>query len=163
MTDSFDYLIVGSGAAGASAARILADSTSSVAVLEEGPAVGTAHFEDRALTALSRLYRSMGAQITTGRAPMLVIQGRCVGGSTVINSAILRRLPEEVWSEWAQQPGLKEALPYADIDGASEHIERDLHGASTPETVWGGNNRLLSAAAAAASLGGSPNRRKATG
>jgi choline dehydrogenase-like flavoprotein len=163
VTDSFDYLVVGSGAAGASAARVLADRTSSVAVVEEGPAVTTAQFEDRAFTSLSRLYRSMGAQITRGRAPMLVIQGRCVGGSTVVNSAILRRLPQDVWSEWSEEPGVASALPYADIDRASDDIERELHGAATPEAIWGGNNRLLSVAAADAGLGGSPTRRNAPG
>src|SRR5207302_5870880 len=98
--EAFDYVIVGSGAGGASAARTLADATGSLAIVEEGPAVSTAEFSDRSYPTLARLYREMGAQVTRGRAPMLVIQGRCVGGSTVVNSAIMRRLPEEVWAEW---------------------------------------------------------------
>jgi flavin-dependent dehydrogenase len=36
---SFDYVIVGSGAAGSAAARILVDTGASVAIVEEGPAV----------------------------------------------------------------------------------------------------------------------------
>ena len=163
MSDSFDYVIVGSGAAGASAARILAGSSASVAVLEEGPAVATEEFVDRSFPTLARLYRGMGSQATRGRAPMLVIQGSCLGGSTVINSAIMRRLPEEVWGEWASGHGLGSALDFAAIDRASEAIERELHSEATPEAIWGGNNRLLSAASATAGVGGAPTLRNAPG
>lgn len=163
MSDSFDYIIVGSGAAGASAARVLADSGRSIAVVEEGPSVTTHEFVDRALPTFARLYRRMGAQTTSGRAPMLVIQGRCVGGSTVVNSAIVRRLPEEVWVEWKVTHGLGEALPFAEIESASEQIEAELHVAPTPKEVWGGNNTLLSEGSALAGLAGSPTRRNAPG
>ncbi len=163
MSDRFDYVIVGSGAAGASAARVLAGDGSRIAVVEEGPAVSTDEFEDRALLTFARLYRGMGAQMTAGRAPMLVIQGRCVGGSTVVNSAIVRRLPEEVWAEWKHNHGLGEALPYAEIQTASEQIENELNVAPTPQEVWGGNNRLLSEASALAEMPGSPTRRNAPG
>ncbi len=163
MSDDFDYVIVGSGAAGATAARVLADSTTSLAVVEEGPAVATDEFVDRAFPTLARIYRHMGAQVTRGRAPMLIIQGRCLGGSTVINSAIMRRLPEDVWQEWADVHGLGSALPYDAVERASDNIDRDLQAEATPELVWGGNNRLLSAAATNANLSGGPTRRNAPG
>ena len=163
MSDAFDYLVVGSGAAGASAARLLADRTSSLAVVEEGPAVATEEFVDRTFPTLARLYRQMGARVTSGRAPMLVIQGRCLGGSTVVNSAIVRRLPEGVWQEWADTHGLGAALPYAEVDRASDEIESELHVAPTDAAIWGGNNRLLSSAAASAGMSGGPTRRNAPG
>jgi len=163
VSDAFDYLVVGSGAAGASAARLLADRTSSLAVVEEGPAVATEEFVDRTFPTLARLYRQMGAQVTSGRAPMLVIQGRCLGGSTVVNSAIIRRLPEGVWQEWADTHGLGAALPYAEVDRASDEIESELHVAPTDAAIWGGNNRLLSSAAASAGMSGGPTRRNAPG
>ena len=163
MNDDFDYVIVGSGAAGATAARVLADSTASLAVVEEGPAVATDEFVDRSFPTLARIYRRMGAQVTRGRAPMLIIQGRCLGGSTVINSAIMRRLPEEVWREWADLHGLGSALPYDAVDQASDSIDRDLHAEATRKLIWGGNNLLLSTAAAKANLNGGPTRRNAPG
>ncbi|HXD81183.1 MAG TPA: GMC family oxidoreductase [Candidatus Acidoferrum sp.] len=163
MSDDFDYVIVGSGAAGATAARVLADSTTSVAVVEEGPAVATDEFVDQAFPTLARIYRRMGVQVTRGRAPMLIIQGRCLGGSTVINSAIMRRLPEDVWKEWADLHGLGSALPYDAVERASDSIDRELQAEATPEPVWGGNNRLLNAAAIKANLSGGPTRRNAPG
>jgi choline dehydrogenase-like flavoprotein len=161
MTEAFDYVIVGSGAAGASAARVLADATASIAVVEEGPSVSTDQFEDRALPTLRRLYRGMGAQVTSGRAPMLVIQGRCLGGSTVINSAIMRRLPEEVWQEWNRAHGLGHAVPYEEVEAASAEIEKELHAEPTPSAIWGGNNQLLGKASASAGSNGRPTLRNA--
>lgn len=161
--EAFDYIVVGSGAGGASAARVLADASNSVAVVEEGPAVTTGDFSDRAFPSLARLYRDMGAQITRGRAPMLVIQGRCLGGSTVVNSAIMRRLPEEVWNQWRDEHGLGDALPLVEVEDASAAIEDDLHVEATPAAVWGGNNRLLDRAAAEGGIAGSPTRRNAPG
>lgn len=161
--EAFDYVVVGSGAAGASAARVLADRSSSLAIVEEGPAVATEEFVDRSFPTLARLYRNMGAQVTTGRAPMLIVQGRCLGGSTVINSAIIRRLPEGVWQEWADVHGLGAVLPYKEIDRASDEIERELHVEATPKSIWGGNNDLLSAASAQAGLSSGPTRRNAPG
>lgn len=163
MSEIFDYVIVGSGAAGASAARVLSDSSASLAVVEEGPAVATEEFVDRSFPTLAKLYRRMGAQVTGGRAPMLVIQGSCLGGSTVINSAIIRRLPESVSQEWTQVYGLGSALPYDEVERASDEIEGELHVEATQEVVWGGNNRLLGAAAARAGLSGGPTRRNAPG
>lgn len=160
---AFDYIVVGSGAAGSSAARMLADSSASVAVVEEGPSVSTGEFSDRAYPTLKRLYRDMGAQITTGRAPMPVIQGRCLGGSTVVNSAIMRRLPEEVWREWSDGHHLGEALPFKEVEEASTSIEAELGVAATPESIWGANNRLLRRAAEQAGVAGSPTRRNAPG
>jgi choline dehydrogenase-like flavoprotein len=159
----FDYIVIGSGAGGASAARVLADSGSSIAIVEEGPAVSTDEFSDRSFPTLTRLYRDMGAQVTHGRAPMLVIQGRCLGGSTVVNSAIMRRLPEEVWNEWRDDHRLGDALPFREVDEASAAIEAELNAVPTPEAIWGGNNRLLSRAAVERGIAGSPTLRNAPG
>ena len=77
--EAFDHVVVGSGAAGATAAMVLAESGASVAVVEEGPAVGTGQFRDAAFASLRTLYRDMGGQIARGRAAIPVLQGRCLG------------------------------------------------------------------------------------
>ena len=158
---TFDYVIVGSGAAGASAARVLADTGRTVAIVEEGPPVDG--FVDQALPTFAGLYRDRGAQVTTGLVPTLVIQGRCLGGSTVVNSGIMRRLPEEVWSEWATNHGLDSRLTMAEIDDQSSRIESDLSVETTSDAIAGGNNQLLARAATQSGLAGSPTRRNVPG
>jgi hypothetical protein len=159
LEESFDYVIVGSGASGATVARVLADTGCSVAVVEEGPAVESQDFEDRRFPALPLLYREMGLQMAHGRAEIPILQGSCLGGSTVVNSAIMWRLPEDVWEDWARNYGIGAALPLDDLHRHWDQIERDLSVQPTPRTVWGGNNRLMQKAGQAMEIKANATRR----
>ncbi|MDP9341297.1 MAG: GMC family oxidoreductase [Actinomycetota bacterium] len=161
--EAFDHVVVGSGAAGATAALVLAESGASVAVVEEGPAVRTEQFVDRGYDTLRTLYRDMGGQLARGRAAIPVLQGRCLGGSTVVNSAIMWRLPEDVWAGWRDDFGLGDAVPFGELDGHCDRIERNLSVAATDEGVWGGNNRLMAVAGTALGVRASPMRRAVVG
>ncbi|HUF67127.1 MAG TPA: GMC family oxidoreductase [Longimicrobiales bacterium] len=146
-TETFDFVIIGSGAAGATAARVLVDTGATVAIVEEGSQVTSSDFTDTVWPALRDLYRGTGAQVTRGRGAMGVVQGRCLGGSTVVNSAIAWRMPETVWQSWETEYGLAEALPYAEIVQRWAQIDRELSVQPTAPEVWGGNNVLLEKAA----------------
>jgi choline dehydrogenase-like flavoprotein len=162
-SEAFDYVIVGSGAAGATAARVFADHTASVAVVEEGPAVETRDFGDRAFPGLRRMMRDAGSQLARGRTFIPVLQGSCLGGSTTINSAIIWRLPEDVWAGWAEEHGLGEALPLAALSDQWDTIERELSTIPTEEAVWGGHNRLMHVGAEKLGVRAHPTRRATAG
>ncbi len=138
----FDYVVVGSGAAGATAARALAVTGRSVCILEEGPAVDPKNFGDKSWDAFKTMFREANGQVAHGRAFMPVIQGRCLGGSTVVNSAIVWRLPDDVFDEWAAL-GYADALPYKELHRYWDEIEADLDVAPTPAEAWGEVNRLM--------------------
>jgi choline dehydrogenase-like flavoprotein len=159
----FDHVVIGSGAAGATTARTLTGAGASVAVVEEGPAVETADFGDRAFPALRRMYRDGGMQLTRGRVVSPVLQGRVLGGSTVVNSAIMWRLPEDVWAPWDTELGLGQALPLEELHRRWDLIEGELSVAPTPESVWGENNRRLGVAGAALGVRAGPMSRAVTG
>jgi choline dehydrogenase-like flavoprotein len=161
--ETFDYVIVGSGAAGAAAARVLADTGASLAVVEEGPAVATAEFSDRTFPTLQRLYRDLGFQVAHGRATIPVMQGRCLGGTTVVNSGILRRLPADVWEPWRTEHGLGGALPLEALHRAWDQLEAELAARATDPAVAGRNNTLLADASLRLGQAGSPTRRYETG
>jgi choline dehydrogenase-like flavoprotein len=146
LDETFDYVIVGSGAAGATAARVFADRGARLAVVEEGPAVTTAEFGDLAFPALRRMYRDMGLQLARGRAFIPVIQGSCLGGSTVVNSAIIWRIPADVWDPWNTEYGLGEALPLEALHQNWDQLERELSARPTAPEIWGENNRLMAVA-----------------
>lgn len=156
---AFDYVIVGSGAAGATAARVLSDTGRSVCVLEEGPAVDTKDFGDTLYPAFKALFRDMNAQAARGRAFIPVIQGRCLGGSTVVNSAIVWRLPEDVWRPWRDIHGLGEALPLSELHKRWDIIEKELSIAETPREVLGEFNRLMGEGARRLGVFAAPTRR----
>src|SRR5262245_41823032 len=104
--DSFDVVVIGSGAAGAVAAHTLAEAGLTVAIVEEGPWLKTRDVREDVHTTFGRVMRGRGMQVLQGRAFMPLIQGRCVGGSTLVNSAIAWRIPEDVVDDWSERFGL---------------------------------------------------------
>src|SRR5512140_3637177 len=86
--EAFDFVVVGTGAAGAVAAHRLAELGHSVAMVEEGPYIKTRDFQPNVIDAFRTLMRDAATQAIEGRSFIPLLQGRCVGGSTVVNSAI---------------------------------------------------------------------------
>lgn len=158
---AYDYVIVGSGAAGASAARVLVDTGASVCVLEEGPHVRPEQFTTKAYPTFQRMLRGLGTQVARGRAFIPVLQGRCLGGSTVINSAIVWRLPDDVWEPWSRIHGLGEALPLERLHAEWDLIERELFVTETPREIWGDLNGLMDVASKKLGVSAHPIRRYA--
>src|SRR5580700_264875 len=124
---SFDYVVVGSGAGGAVAAHTLASAGFSVAMVEEGPWVKTRDFGESVYEAFRRMYRDAGTQVIEGRSYIPLIQGRCVGGSTVMNSAIAHRTPEDVLDEWHARFGLRDHITADVLAPHFDALERELN------------------------------------
>jgi choline dehydrogenase-like flavoprotein len=150
-----DVVIVGSGPAGAAAARTLSRAGVSVIVVEEGPA--TISGGSDGFTAMADLYRDMGASVTTGRAPSPYVQGRVVGGGSVVNGAISWRLPHPIHHAWLAADGaLEQSLDWTTLEAITDQIERDLNIAPTPPSIAGPNNLLLARGAEALGLAHRP-------
>ncbi len=142
-TDAADFVVIGSGAAGATAALVLAEAGRDVVVLEEGPAVRE---EDRGLgssEAFMRLFRDGGTQVAMGRSVIPILQGRCLGGTTVVNGAIVWRLPEDAYERCFGSAGARDELPLATLLSHMDRIERDLSVAPAPDRLLGGNGTLM--------------------
>ncbi|HVF93978.1 MAG TPA: GMC family oxidoreductase [Sphingomonas sp.] len=107
---SVDVVVIGSGAGGAVAAANLAAQGHDVLIVEAGPLFASADIthEERRMTA--RLFVDGGLQSTRDH-DIVLFQGRCVGGSTVINNGICLRVNEagathpaadDVFARWAR-------------------------------------------------------------
>ncbi len=161
--DVADVVIVGSGAAGATAARVLAEAGVSVIVIEEGaPALSEALRRD-VWSGLRARWRDAGAQAARGRAFIPILQGVCVGGSTAINGAIIRRMPEAIHALWQTEHGLGEALRYADLTRVWDVMDSELRVGEAPEDVLGQNNLLMRDGARALGIASSAIRRNVDG
>lgn len=101
-----DVVIVGSGAGGAVMAFELANAGKSVIVLEAGPYIPSERFTENLPDMFSLLYQDHGNQANKD-GDMLVLQGRCVGGSTVVNGCVAFRVPEFILEDWQRDHGLK--------------------------------------------------------
>lgn len=161
LEDSADFVIIGSGAGGATAARVLSKAGHSVIVLEEGPDLQPAQRSRALLSAMDESMRDMATVATSGSTPIPLLMGRCVGGSTAINSGIIWRIPEDVQAIWRERHGLHDLLDPRALAHCFDEIERDLGVEPVRETVLGGNAERLRAGALALGLPGSVIRRNA--
>ena len=115
VTDA-DYVVVGTGPSGATAAWVLTKAGHEVAMIEEGRWVSPDEFDGGLFSAQKKCYRELGTSAAMGKNIIPIIQGRCVGGGSVINCAIIWRMPEDVFERWIEEYGLEEALSWKDME-----------------------------------------------
>lgn len=137
-----DVVVVGSGAGGAVCAHRLRKLGKSVVLIEEGSYWKPEQFSTDMWVAMKMLYRDNGMRAMTGRMVIPTMQARCVGGTTVINSAICFRLPDEILDEWVEQEKLKGLSPGV-LKPIFDEIEQFLNIKPESEEVLGMNNKLM--------------------
>ncbi|MDO9502665.1 GMC family oxidoreductase [Falsiroseomonas sp.] len=123
MTESFDYVIVGSGAAGSVLAnRLTADPAVTVCVLEAGPPdrnpfihIPAGFIKTLANPAVTWQFKTEAIPMTGGRR-ISTTQGRTLGGSSSVNGLIYNRGQPTDLDSWAQRGnrgwGYADCLPY---------------------------------------------------
>lgn len=104
-----DVAIIGSGAAGAVLAYRLAERGREVVVLEGGKHVDPRSFTEDERVQFSNLYAD-GAMQMSRDARFQVLQGKCVGGSTVVNNAVCLEIPPRTLERWNDADGLDAGL-----------------------------------------------------
>jgi choline dehydrogenase-like flavoprotein len=140
-----EVVVVGTGAGGAAAAAVLAERGLDVLMLEEG-----GHYERKDFTAVplemtKLLYRDNGMTTVLGLpgTPSFPLpMGRCVGGSTTINSGTCFRVPPRVVESWRRELGVA-SLTFDSLVPWYERVERDIHVEAPPLEKIGKNALLM--------------------
>ncbi len=104
---SCDVAIVGTGAGAGITAEILTKAGLAVVLIEEGPLRTSTDFNQRESQAYKELYQESAARKTLDKA-ITLLQGRCVGGTTVINWTSSFRTPTDTLNHWQNRFGLKD-------------------------------------------------------
>ena len=160
-----DVAVVGSGPGGAVFAKEVSERGFSVAVLEEGDFIKSDDLplsrSERPLLAFKLLYRNAGMTAAfglPGHPPIPLPLGRCVGGSSVINSGTCFRLPEDVVFSWRDY-GIK--ISYDELSGFFESVEEELNISEVSDDLLGNHGRLFLSAAKRLGMEGGAIRRNA--
>ena len=136
-----DVCVIGSGAGGAMAAKVLAEAGREVLVLEAGGFVPPSEMNQREEEMFPQLLWANGGQ-TTGDRGVKIHQGRSLGGSTVHNINLCKRIPDEVRAEWIRDRGLQH-LPPQRWDDLYQRVERMMGVSQVDPGRMNRHNRLL--------------------
>lgn len=115
---SADAVVIGSGAGGAIAAYKLAKSGKKVIVLEAGRYVTAQELTEMHAVTLGTMYADHGGQANS-QGDITMLQGACVGGSTVVNAALCFRTPGFYLDLWAKDFGLSNLT----LDALNPHFD----------------------------------------
>lgn len=118
-----ECLVIGSGAGGALTAEFLSQKGKEVLILEEGQWPFLQGEECQISSTFPRVWREGGIIPLLGNVKMVFAEGCCVGGSTMLNSGLFHRTPQEVRLFWQELYGV-EGL--SDLDIYHEKIEKRL-------------------------------------
>ena len=120
-----DICVIGSGAGGAVAAYELAKKTGlKVTIVERGKYfVPQNDFTNIEPEMIGKLYKDGGLQLTQN-FDMSILQGECLGGTTVINNGICFRIPENILDKWESLGAKIDRKKLADI---YSEIEKNIN------------------------------------
>jgi choline dehydrogenase-like flavoprotein len=141
-----DVVVIGTGAGGGAVGTELAEAGRSVIFIEEGSHHPTSSFNPYVTESVPRLYRDASATVIRGRPPIPYIEGRCLGGSTVVNGGMAWRAPERVLAEWAERAGTDDLSARA-LDGVFSRVEGRVSATEQLPLSIGDDNRLMASAA----------------
>jgi nucleoside-diphosphate-sugar epimerase/choline dehydrogenase-like flavoprotein len=126
-----EILVIGSGAGGAATAATLAEGGCEVLLVEEGPNADTGTLVTNSPEALPLLYRNGGMTPVLGRQAIAFVEGRCVGGSTEVNSGLWHRLPADAYARWHASVQLEHFSPRI-LEPYFERLEAELSVSTMP-------------------------------
>jgi choline dehydrogenase-like flavoprotein len=123
MAERFDVVVVGSGAGGGVVAGELAQAGRKVLLLETGPHKTAADFTRWEAKAAHDMWWPIRFALIDGGAGGVVglVGGRCVGGSTTINTKVALRAHAKDLAKWREASGLE-----VDLTPNYDRVERRL-------------------------------------
>lgn len=136
-----DICVIGSGPGGAIAAAVLARAGKDVLLVEEGGYWDHTDFTGREKDVVPKLYQE-AVQRTTADAGIAILQGRGVGGGTIVNWTTSFRTPEPVVAHWRERHGIG-GFAYADLEPHWDWIDKRLAIHMVTEASLNANNRKL--------------------
>lgn len=124
LTLEADIAIVGSGAGGATSAEVLSAAGYKVLLIEEGPLRTSRDFDMQEARAYRSLYQEAVGRMSKDGA-ITILQGRAVGGTTLVNWTSSLRTPPPTLQHWAREHGVS-GLSVEAMAPWFEQIERRL-------------------------------------
>jgi choline dehydrogenase-like flavoprotein len=118
-----DVAIIGTGAAASILAHGLTKAGRDVLMIERGDYIDPSAFTEDEAEMLTKLYGDGALQLSRDFR-FQVLQGSCVGGTTVINNAVCFRMPEEVLAKWNDKGSIDARLDEGRIWQSFDYVSK---------------------------------------
>ena len=105
MTGTYEYIVVGSGAGGGVVAYNLAQTGADCLMIEAGKYYTKETFPRNEADASAQLYWGGGLEFSND-ARMAFLRGKVIGGSTIVNQALVDRFDELAFNDWRSESGV---------------------------------------------------------
>ncbi len=152
--ESCDVCIVGSGSSGGVMAMEMAGAGYKVVLLEEGGYFKGSSLNQREPEMMGELYQQRAAR-TTKDLSVAIMQGKCVGGGTVVNVADCVRIHDEVLRRWEVLFGIEDMTPEI-MRPYFEKVEKILKVTRIKDSEISGSNVMVKKGAEKLGYSGSP-------
>ncbi len=142
ISESCDVCVIGSGPGGGVVAKELAEKGVSVVLLEEGGYFTADDWDGKPVKGLVDMYRGGGSTGTFGNPFISLTLGRCIGGTSTINSATCFRTPGHILEKWRDELGL-DAMTEETLNPYFARVEKTVNVTELPWDVLGNNARIV--------------------
>ncbi len=154
--DLYDLIVVGSGPSGGRIAHEMVKSGARVLLLEAGPFLRGRDFPKSELASSAEMFWGGGIELSSD-ARLGFLRARCVGGTSIVNQALLDRFDEYVWDEWRALTGIPFSAEY--IENAYRSVEESISLQNIEPQFFNRNTKMFVEAFDKAGLGWKPLRR----
>jgi choline dehydrogenase-like flavoprotein len=136
-----DFAIIGSGASGGRIACELTDAGASCVLLEAGDWFDATSYPGNELDASARMFWGGGIE-RSADGELGFLRGKCVGGGSVVDQAILDRLDDDAWDDWRARAGFS-FLGGREMARHYDAVERDQRISAIPPRHYNRNTRIF--------------------
>ncbi|OHD66984.1 MAG: hypothetical protein A2176_16040 [Spirochaetes bacterium RBG_13_51_14] len=140
--ETCDVCVIGSGPGGGVIAKEVAERGFDAVLLEEGGHFTVNEWDGRPFRGLIDMYRSGGSTGTLGNPFISLTLGKCIGGTSTVNSATCFRTPGGVLKKWREELGL-ENMTEKTLDPYFERVEKIVNVTELPWDVLGNNANIV--------------------
>lgn len=156
MNTHFDLIVIGSGPSGGRIAAEMVQKGVKVLLLEAGPHFKASDFPKSEVASSAQMFWGGGAELSHD-ARLGFLRARCVGGTSIVNQALLDRFDNLVWEEWKGLSGID--FSDAMLEPHYSAVENSVSLQKIAEKDFGKNTRIFLKAFEKKNFGWAPLRR----